>query len=87
MANNLCQLCGEPLPKGEEMFKLHGYSCDCPKSPLPKQSEPDINTLKYALEESVKLQSHYAKLLNEYDGGTRMEFTAESWLERMKNLV
>lgn len=31
---NLCELCGEPMPKGEEMFKYHGYSCDCPKPPL-----------------------------------------------------
>lgn len=21
---------------GEEMFKFHGYSCDCPKPPLPR---------------------------------------------------
>lgn len=29
-----CQLCGEPMPKGEEMFNYHGYSGDCPKPPL-----------------------------------------------------
>lgn len=26
----VCQLCGKPMPKGEEMFKFHGYSGDCP---------------------------------------------------------
>lgn len=26
-----CQVCGEPMPKGEEMFNYHGYSSDCPK--------------------------------------------------------
>ena len=26
-----CQLCGEPMPAGEEMFKYHGYSGNCPK--------------------------------------------------------
>lgn len=31
-----CDLCGEPMPKGEEMFKMHGYSGDCPKPPLPR---------------------------------------------------
>lgn len=31
-----CLLCGEPMPKGEEMFKFHGYSGDCPKPPLKK---------------------------------------------------
>ncbi len=31
-----CELCGEPMPDGEEMFKYHGYSGPCPKPPLPK---------------------------------------------------
>lgn len=25
-----CQLCGEPMPEGEEMFNYHGYSGPCP---------------------------------------------------------
>ena len=29
-----CQVCGEPMPSGEEMFKFHGYSGPCPKPPL-----------------------------------------------------
>lgn len=32
----LCAICGEPMPDGEEMFKFHGYSGDCPKPPLKK---------------------------------------------------
>jgi hypothetical protein len=41
--------------------------------------------LMEALRESVKLQSHYARLLNEWDGGRRMLFaTAEAWLERLR---
>lgn len=31
-----CELCGEPMPQGEEMFKFHGYSGPCPKPPLPR---------------------------------------------------
>lgn len=31
-----CDLCGEPMPPGEEMFKFHGYSGPCPKPPLPR---------------------------------------------------
>ena len=31
-----CSICGEPMPAGEEMFKYHGYSGDCPKPPLLK---------------------------------------------------
>lgn len=34
-----CELCGEPMPAGEEMFKFHGYSGNCPKPPLPKPSK------------------------------------------------
>ena len=29
-----CELCGEPLPEGEESFRYHGYSGPCPKPPL-----------------------------------------------------
>jgi hypothetical protein len=37
-----------------------------------------------ALEESVRLQSHYAKLLNMHDGGERIVFdSSESWLRRL----
>ncbi|MER9769008.1 NADAR family protein [Mesorhizobium sp. M0189] len=30
-----CEICGEPMPASEEMFKFHGYSGPCPKPPLP----------------------------------------------------
>jgi hypothetical protein len=46
-----------------------------------------IERLQAALEESVKLQSHYAGLLNMYDDGKRMQFmTAEDWLRRLSQL-
>jgi hypothetical protein len=32
----VCELCGEPMPDGEEMFKYHGYSGPCPKPPMCK---------------------------------------------------
>jgi hypothetical protein len=28
--NGMCELCGQPMPEGEEMFKYHGYSGSCP---------------------------------------------------------
>lgn len=41
--------------------------------------------LYYALEESVKLQSHYANLLNMYDNGERIQFKdAKEWLLRLR---
>lgn len=38
----------------------------------------------HALRESVKLQAHYANLLNMHDGGKRIVFkSAEEWIERL----
>ena len=40
------------------------------------------------LSESVKLQSHYAGLLNQYDGGARLQFKdAEEWIARLAMLA
>lgn len=36
----LCQLCGAPMPPGEEVFNYHGYSGPCPKPPLPRPDPP-----------------------------------------------
>ncbi len=36
-----CELCGEPMPLGEEMFKYHGYSGPCPKEPLRATPTPE----------------------------------------------
>lgn len=35
LSQNLCELCGDPMPPGEEMFRFHGYSGPCPKPLLP----------------------------------------------------
>lgn len=35
-----CELCGEPMPPGEGMFKYHGYSGPCPKPPLKRAADP-----------------------------------------------
>jgi hypothetical protein len=45
----------------------------------------EIDELRSALEESVKLQSFYAQLLNQYDGGMRLKFAnAEEWITRLR---
>ena len=33
-----CELCGEPMPEGETMFKFHGYSGPCQKPPMQPTS-------------------------------------------------
>jgi sulfur transfer complex TusBCD TusB component (DsrH family) len=40
-----------------------------------------------ALKESLKFQSHYANLLNMYDGGERRQFLlAEDWIARLREV-
>jgi hypothetical protein len=47
----------------------------------------EVIRYKTALEESVKLQNHYAGLLNMSDGGQRMQFpSTDSWIERLESL-
>jgi hypothetical protein len=46
-----------------------------------------VAQLQYGLEESLKLQSHYAELLNMYDHGERIQFdTVEEWLQRIEQV-
>lgn len=45
----------------------------------------EIEQLKTALDELVKFQAHYATLLNQYDGGSRIAFkNADEWIARLK---
>lgn len=39
-----CELCGEPMPESEQVFKFHGYSGPCPKPPL--QHDDGTETVK-----------------------------------------
>lgn len=44
-----------------------------------------IPSLRDALDKSVALQSHYAGLLNAYDGGQRRQFKdGQDWIERLR---
>lgn len=44
-----------------------------------------IVTLDAALLSSLGLQSHYARLLNQYDGGKRKRFhSVDEWIERLR---
>lgn len=57
------------IRQGEQNFFTHATESD----------------LEKALAESVKLQSHYAKLLNGYDGGERMQFDSHAaWMDRLR---
>lgn len=46
-----------------------------------------LKILENALKESVRLQSHYAMLLNSYDGGKRLVFRdVRVWLDRLEEI-
>jgi hypothetical protein len=43
--------------------------------------------LRRALRASLRLQAHYAQLLNQYDGGSRMIFAdVPEWLARLREV-
>jgi hypothetical protein len=43
-----------------------------------------VEVLIEALERSIQLQSHYARLLNQYDQGRRLQFeSAIEWIARL----
>ena len=63
---NLCTLCGEPMPAGEEMFKFHGYSGLCPKPPLPKEKPTEF---AWVIEGGDTSRPHY------WDGRALDSFT------------
>ncbi len=50
-----------------------------------RRGREDLIELRAALGESLKLQSHYAELLNMFDGGKRKGFASVGeWLEALK---
>lgn len=76
-----CELCGQK-----------SMNCDC--TPLERdlnekveRMERQLEILQAALDKCVKLQSHYAELLNMHDGGRRLQFaSADAWLVRLAEL-
>ena len=63
-------------------------SDDCPPHLRAEAAENIARvfpSIAKALEESVKLQTHYAELLNMHDGGERIGFeTADAWIDRLR---
>jgi len=52
-----------------------------------REQVSEIANLRIALEESLKLQAHYATLLNQSDGGSRWIFnTPEEWMNRLREI-
>lgn len=66
--------------EGRSNHLRHGLCLDCVRAYTTQQ----VEVWREALEESVKLQGHYATVLNQYDGGERIVFNdAEDWRDRL----
>lgn len=37
-----CDICGDPMPENEQMFKFHGFSGPCPRPPKNKINKNEI---------------------------------------------
>lgn len=48
-----CNVCGHPMPEGEEMFNFHGYSGPCPVPPLRPAYQLRVIEEKRELEEKI----------------------------------
>jgi hypothetical protein len=67
-----------------ECAKVIGAGAMVKLEPVENRVKQVIDELMTALERSVELQSHYAGLLNQYDGGERLQFeNAEAWVRRL----
>lgn len=64
-----CELCGEPMPNGEEMFRYHGNSGPCQKPPMALSLYSallEINRLK----ETLKAADHTLSIHGKIDANT-----------------
>lgn len=54
-----CNICGEPMPSGETMFKFHGYSGPCPKPPLLQPHQRRVVSEKEELDKKATDLSNF----------------------------
>lgn len=85
-AEKWSQLLATLARQGKRIAELEASQADAPARPEPSTtSSPATTAVMDALEQSVKHQSHYATLLNSYDGGERMTFAnAAEWIARLE---
>ena len=54
-----CNICGEPMPAGETVFKFHGYSGPCPKPPLLQPHQRRVVSEKEELDKKATALSNF----------------------------
>jgi len=74
----------EPLANGKRRY-VQKYVPAYISRGLELDMARRLAVLVTALHESVKLQSHYAELLNHYQGSRIMKFdSADAWIQRLR---
>jgi hypothetical protein len=69
----------------QDLERLLGTTAPQAGPPRLRSLRAEITIVWRALEESIRLQSHYAALLNMHDGGKRTPFAdAAAWIARLK---
>lgn len=74
-----CEICGEPMPAGEEMFKYHGYSglCPAPRKPKRYSYDPACEELaRHFLSDLAPSSDQFARDLAQH-----LQDEIETWLE------
>ena len=84
MTQPICELCGEPMPLGETMFKFHGYSGPCPKPPLPKPADDYVAWCRYSGKSIVTCDSDAEGAFRVY---RRSDAATIEDLERQRNFL
>lgn len=83
----ICRVCGCCDDDCQNCIRRTGEPCSWIAADLCSACVETAN-MRVALEESVKLQSHYASLLNAHDGGMRVVFrSVDDWLARLRELA
>ena len=76
-----------PTSSGPQFLAQVWYAVtdERPFNTVSKKFKKTARIMRKVLEESLRVQSHYAELLNASDGGGRMLFdSVDKWVERMK---
>lgn len=86
-----CELCGWPMPPGEEVFKYHGYSCKCPSQPIPKDATEAVaeyifrNTVEGQFWLDIKLNGTMWQQL-QFETATERQRAHDDLMQMMRSL-
>jgi hypothetical protein len=71
-----CEICGEPMPAGEEVFRYHGYSGPCPVS-VARGGIIRVDSLEKVREKLATTEKTTIAIAREAGGKIRV--TSGSW--------